>query len=63
MGNFLEMEDPDWHIHIVLNLTGTANAIRAFAPARVQRGAGRIIVINANNTPIISVPVREQQGR
>jgi len=50
MGNFLEMEDPDWHIHIVLNLTGTANAIRAFAPARVQRGAGRIIVINANNT-------------
>ena len=27
----LEMEDPDWHIQIDTNLSGTANAIRAFA--------------------------------
>jgi NAD(P)-dependent dehydrogenase (short-subunit alcohol dehydrogenase family) len=40
----LEMEDPDWHITIDVNLTGTANAIRAFAPAMVRRGSGRIIV-------------------
>jgi NAD(P)-dependent dehydrogenase (short-subunit alcohol dehydrogenase family) len=40
----LEMEDPDWHIQIDTNLTGTANAIRAFAPAIVKRGGGRIIV-------------------
>jgi len=40
----LEMEDPDWHVQIDVNLTGTANAIRAFAPAMVRRGAGRIIV-------------------
>jgi NAD(P)-dependent dehydrogenase (short-subunit alcohol dehydrogenase family) len=40
----LEMEDPDWHIQIDTNLTGTANAIRAFAPAMVRRGGGRIIV-------------------
>jgi NAD(P)-dependent dehydrogenase (short-subunit alcohol dehydrogenase family) len=40
----LEMEDPDWHIQIDVNLTGTANAIRAFAPAMVKRGSGRIIV-------------------
>lgn len=40
----LEMEDQDWHITIDVNLTGTANAIRAFAPAMVQRGSGRIIV-------------------
>jgi NAD(P)-dependent dehydrogenase (short-subunit alcohol dehydrogenase family) len=40
----LEMEDPDWHIQIDVNLTGTANAIRAFAPAMVRRGRGRIIV-------------------
>lgn len=40
----LEMEDPDWHIQIDVNLTGTANAIRAFAPAMVKRGGGRIIV-------------------
>jgi NAD(P)-dependent dehydrogenase (short-subunit alcohol dehydrogenase family) len=40
----LEMEDPDWHIQIDTNLTGTANAIRAFAPAMVKRGGGRIIV-------------------
>src|ERR1700735_914781 len=40
----LEMEDADWHIQIDVNLTGTANAIRAFAPAMVKRGSGRIIV-------------------
>jgi len=40
----LEMEDPDWHITIDVNLTGTANAIRAFGPAMVRRGGGRIIV-------------------
>jgi NAD(P)-dependent dehydrogenase (short-subunit alcohol dehydrogenase family) len=40
----LEMEDPDWHIQIDVNLTGTANAIRAFAPAMTRRGRGRIIV-------------------
>jgi NAD(P)-dependent dehydrogenase (short-subunit alcohol dehydrogenase family) len=40
----LEMEDPDWHIQIDVNLTGTANVIRAFAPAMTQRRWGRIIV-------------------
>jgi NAD(P)-dependent dehydrogenase (short-subunit alcohol dehydrogenase family) len=40
----LQMEDPDWHIQIDVNLTGTANAIRAFAPSMVKRGSGRIIV-------------------
>jgi NAD(P)-dependent dehydrogenase (short-subunit alcohol dehydrogenase family) len=40
----LEMEDADWHIQIDVNLTGTANVIRAFAPAMVKRGRGRIIV-------------------
>jgi hypothetical protein len=28
----LEMEDPDWDITIDVKLTGTANAVRAFAP-------------------------------
>jgi NAD(P)-dependent dehydrogenase (short-subunit alcohol dehydrogenase family) len=40
----LEMEDPDWQIQIDVNLTGTANALRAFAPAMVRRGGGRILV-------------------
>jgi NAD(P)-dependent dehydrogenase (short-subunit alcohol dehydrogenase family) len=40
----LEMEDPDWHIQIDVNLTGTANVIRAFAPLIVKRGGGRIIL-------------------
>jgi NAD(P)-dependent dehydrogenase (short-subunit alcohol dehydrogenase family) len=40
----LELEDPDWHITIDVNLTGTANAIRAFGPAMVKRRKGRIIV-------------------
>jgi NAD(P)-dependent dehydrogenase (short-subunit alcohol dehydrogenase family) len=39
----LEMEDQDWQITIDVNLTGTMNAIRAFAPALVRRGGGRII--------------------
>jgi NAD(P)-dependent dehydrogenase (short-subunit alcohol dehydrogenase family) len=40
----LEMEDADWHTQIDVNLTGTANAIRAFAPHIVRVGGGRIIV-------------------
>src|ERR1700675_4630117 len=40
----LEMEDEDWHTQIDVNLTGTANSIRAFAPYLVKRGGGRIIV-------------------
>ncbi len=43
----LETEDPDWHITIDVNLTGTANAIRAFAPYIVKRGGGRIIVTSS----------------
>ena len=43
----LEMEDADWHDQIDVNLTGTANAIRAFAPLLVERGAGRIIVTSS----------------
>jgi NAD(P)-dependent dehydrogenase (short-subunit alcohol dehydrogenase family) len=43
----LEMEDEDWQIHIDVNLTGTANVIRAFAPFLVKQGAGRIIVTSS----------------
>lgn len=43
----LEMEDPDWHDQIDINLTGTANAIRAIAPHIVRRGGGRIIVTSS----------------
>jgi NADP-dependent 3-hydroxy acid dehydrogenase YdfG len=39
----LEMEDSDWHITIDVNLTGTASAVRAFAPYMVKRDSGRII--------------------
>ena len=40
----LEMQDADWHDQIDVNLTGTANMLRAFAPWLVKRGGGRIIV-------------------
>ncbi len=40
----LEMEDDDWHIQIDVNLTGTANVVRAFAPLLIRRGGGRIIM-------------------
>ena len=43
----LELEDPDWHITIDVNLTGTANAVRAFAPYIVKRGGGRIILTSS----------------
>jgi NAD(P)-dependent dehydrogenase (short-subunit alcohol dehydrogenase family) len=40
----LEMDDAHWHTHIDVNLTGSANVIRAFVPHLVRRGGGRIIV-------------------
>ncbi len=43
----LEMENADWNDQIDVNLTGTANAIRAFAPHIVKRGGGRIIVTSS----------------
>jgi NAD(P)-dependent dehydrogenase (short-subunit alcohol dehydrogenase family) len=41
------MEDADWHITIDVNLTGTANAVRAFAPYIVKRGGGRIVLTSS----------------
>jgi NAD(P)-dependent dehydrogenase (short-subunit alcohol dehydrogenase family) len=43
----LEMEDADWAITIDNNVTGTANAVRAFAPSIVKRGGGRIILTSS----------------
>jgi NAD(P)-dependent dehydrogenase (short-subunit alcohol dehydrogenase family) len=43
----LEMEDADWHDIIDNNLNGTANTVRAFAPALVRRGAGRLILVSS----------------
>ncbi len=40
----LELDDIEWQTHIDVNLTGTANVIRAFAPYLVKKGWGRIIV-------------------
>lgn len=40
----MQMTDEDWHITIDTNLTGTANMLRAFGPAMVQRGSGRIMI-------------------
>ena len=43
----LDMEDADWHDQIDVNLTGTANAVRAFGPAMVKRGSGRMILTSS----------------
>lgn len=43
----LEMEDAEWQVHLDVNLTGTANVIRAFAPFLIKRGSGRIIVTSS----------------
>jgi NAD(P)-dependent dehydrogenase (short-subunit alcohol dehydrogenase family) len=43
----VEMSDADWHDQIDVNLTGTANVIRVFAPSLVRRGGGRIIITSS----------------
>jgi NAD(P)-dependent dehydrogenase (short-subunit alcohol dehydrogenase family) len=43
----LEMTDADWHDQIDVNLTGTANVLRVFAPVLVRRRGGRIIVTSS----------------
>ncbi len=43
----LEMADPDWHDQIDVNLNGTANVLRVFAPLLVKRGGGRIIITSS----------------
>ncbi len=41
----LDMNDAEWHDIVDVNLNGTANTIRAFGPALVTGGGGRIIVV------------------
>ena len=43
----LEMEDTDWYDVIANNLNGTANTVRAFAPAMVERKRGRLILLSS----------------
>src|SRR3954454_16776193 len=43
----LEMSDPDWRDQIDVNLSGTANVLRVFAPWVVIRGGGRIIITSS----------------
>jgi NAD(P)-dependent dehydrogenase (short-subunit alcohol dehydrogenase family) len=43
----LEMEDADWRDVIDNNLNGTANTVRAFAPAMVARKKGRLILLSS----------------
>ncbi|MBV9095540.1 MAG: mycofactocin-coupled SDR family oxidoreductase [Streptosporangiaceae bacterium] len=43
----LEMGEADWHDQINVNLNGTANVIRVFAPILVRRGGGRIIITSS----------------
>lgn len=43
----LEMQDADWHDQIDVNLNGTANVLRVFAPLLVERGGGRLIVTSS----------------
>lgn len=43
----LEMTDADWHDQLDVNLDGTANVLRVFAPMLVERGGGRIILTSS----------------
>lgn len=46
--SILEMEDADWHDQLDVNLTGTANALRAFAPHIVAGGRGGRIIVTSS---------------
>ncbi len=41
----LDMQDADWRDIIDVNLNGTANTLRVWAPGMAQQGAGRLIVV------------------
>ena len=41
------MDDGHWRDQIEVNLTGTANALRVFAPLLIARGGGRIIITSS----------------
>ena len=43
----LQWDDADWHDQIDINLTGTANMLRAVGPAMVKTGYGRIIITSS----------------
>jgi NAD(P)-dependent dehydrogenase (short-subunit alcohol dehydrogenase family) len=43
----LDMSDSDWQDQIDVNLTGTANVLRVFAPLMVRRGGGRVVVTSS----------------
>jgi NAD(P)-dependent dehydrogenase (short-subunit alcohol dehydrogenase family) len=43
----VEMADADWHDQIDINLSGTANCLRAFAPAMLAAKSGRIIITSS----------------
>jgi NAD(P)-dependent dehydrogenase (short-subunit alcohol dehydrogenase family) len=43
----MEMNDADWHDQIDVNLNGTANVLRVFAPLLMRRGGGRIIITSS----------------
>lgn len=43
----LTMSDELWDDQIAINLTGTANVLRAAAPLLVERGGGRIIITSS----------------
>lgn len=43
----LEMDSEEWQTHIDVNLTGSANALRAFAPFIIKKGKGRIILTSS----------------
>jgi NAD(P)-dependent dehydrogenase (short-subunit alcohol dehydrogenase family) len=45
--SFLEMSDELWDDQIDINLTGTANVLRAAAPLLIERGGGRIILTSS----------------
>lgn len=43
----LEMNDADWRDQIEVNLLGTGNVVRVFAPVLVRRGGGRMILTSS----------------
>jgi 3-oxoacyl-[acyl-carrier protein] reductase len=53
---FLELDDDTWDLEIAMNLTTAYNVTRRVAPAMVERGWGRIVMVSSVTGPLVTNP-------
>jgi 3-oxoacyl-[acyl-carrier protein] reductase len=53
---FTDLADADWDLDIALNLHTAYNVTRSVAPAMVDRGWGRIVMVSSVTGPMVTIP-------